>query len=167
MALTAGCQERGTVELHSKQNKKQHLRLNSHVHYGLGTAFYSSGYRLLFRISPGSMSAAVYLPETTSGVVTSWIPLTTVFTSSVGCSGSFRLDGPSLVAFDPKYGLDINPGVNCQLPAVTTWSGQSLLGSGPNHTAVSISPLTYPEGWKTLATSTRDHSSALALCCPP
>ncbi|KAL1982509.1 hypothetical protein VTN96DRAFT_1234 [Rasamsonia emersonii] len=111
---------------------------------------------------------SVYPAETTSGVVTSWIPLTTVWTASAGCSDSFRLDGPSLVAFDPGYGLDIDHRVICQPPAVTTWWEQGLLGGGDQsgHTAVNILPLTCPEGFSTVVTSTRDHSSTLAMCCP-
>lgn len=102
------------------------------------------------------------------GDVTSWIPLTTVWPSSSGCGSSFRLDGPSLVAFDPGYGLEIDSAVKCQPPAVTTWWEQGRLGKGvySGHTAVSILPLTCPESFSTVVTSIKDQSSTLAMCCP-
>ena len=111
---------------------------------------------------------ALYPAETNNGVVTSWIPLTTVFIPSASCSDEFRLNGPSLVAFDPGYGLDINPNVVCAPPAVTTWWEQGRLGQGddPGHTAASLGPLTCPDAWKTVVSSIKDHSSTLAMCCP-
>lgn len=109
-----------------------------------------------------------YPAETNGGDVTSWIPLTTTWPSSSGCDSSFRLNGPSLVAFDPGYGLEIDTAVKCQPPAVTTWWEQGLLGKGAfsGHTAVSILPLTCPESFSTVATSIKDQSSTLAMCCP-
>ncbi|KAI1079998.1 hypothetical protein F5B20DRAFT_580791 [Whalleya microplaca] len=110
----------------------------------------------------------VYPAETSSGVVTSFIPLTTVFTPPVECASHFRLDGPSLVAFDPGYGLDIDTDVRCAPSAVTTWWEQGRFGGGSDtdHTAVSLGPLTCPDKWTTLASSTKDDTSTLALCCP-
>jgi len=46
-----------------------------------------------------------YPAETNDREVTSWIPLTSVWPTSPGCESIYRLDGPSLVAFDPGYGL--------------------------------------------------------------
>jgi hypothetical protein len=117
--------------------------------------------------------ANVYPPETNDGVVTSWVPLTTTFTPSVGCESKFRLNGPSLVAYDPGYGLDIDARVKCAPPAVTTWWEQGRLGKGrlgkgndDGHTAASIGPLTCPNAWSTVATSVSG-SSTHAMCCPP
>lgn len=108
-----------------------------------------------------------YPAETNTGVVTSWIPLASVWPSASGCRSSFRLDGPSLVAFDPGYGLDIDTAVVCQPPAVTTWWEQARLGGGgSDHTAVSILPLRCPESFSTVATSIKNQSSTLAMCCP-
>lgn len=109
-----------------------------------------------------------YPAETNGGVVTSWIPLTTSFASVSGCSNSYMLEGPSLVAFDPGYGLSINSEATCQPSAVTTWWEQGRLGggSGPGHTAVSILPLTCPDGWSTVATSISDSTTTQAMCCP-
>ncbi|OJD30143.1 lpxtg-domain-containing protein [Diplodia corticola] len=107
------------------------------------------------------------LPETNDGEVTSWIPLTAAFTPTAGCESSFRLNGPSLVAFDPGYGLDIDQRVKCAPSAVTTWWEQGRLEGGPSeHTAVSIQPLTCPDHWSTVVTSIKDESSTQAMCCP-
>ncbi|KAI1490880.1 hypothetical protein F5X96DRAFT_512519 [Biscogniauxia mediterranea] len=111
----------------------------------------------------------IYPAETLSGTVTSFIPLTTIFTPTAGCTEFFRLNGPSLVAFDPGYGLDIDIDVRCLPSAVTTWWEQGLFGdaSDGTHTAVSIGPLICPDKWATVASSIKDSSSTLAMCCPP
>lgn len=114
------------------------------------------------------MSVTLYPAETSDGTVTSFIPLTTVWPSSSGCASYFRLNGPSLVAWDPGYGLEIDTNVRCAPPAVTTWWEQGALGGGGSeHTAVSIGPLTCPQDFSTVASSVKDNSSTLAMCCPP
>ncbi|KAF2764175.1 hypothetical protein EJ03DRAFT_392198 [Teratosphaeria nubilosa] len=108
-----------------------------------------------------------YPPETHSGAVTSWIALTTSWPLSTPCSTYFRLDGPSLVAFDPAYGLDVDTDAACLPPAVTTWWDQAALGAGTQaHTAVSIGPLTCPDGWATVETYVKNSRSTQAMCCP-
>ncbi|KAI1807001.1 hypothetical protein F4811DRAFT_62427 [Daldinia bambusicola] len=109
----------------------------------------------------------VYPAVTSDGVVTSFVPLTTLFTPSTGCSDYFRLNGNSLVAFDPGYGLDIDDNVRCLPSAVTTWWEQGRLGANDEgHTALSLGPLTCPYEWQTVASSIKDGSSTLAMCCP-
>lgn len=109
----------------------------------------------------------VYPAVTSNGAVTSFVPLTTVFTPSADCSNYYRLNGPSLVAFDPGYGLDIDTQVRCLPPAVTTWWEQGRLGAvDDDHTALSLGPMTCPDEWTTVATSIEDRSSTLAMCCP-
>jgi hypothetical protein len=44
------------------------------------------------------------------------VPLTTTFMPSVGYERKYRLNGPSLMAYDPGYGLDIDSRVKCQPP---------------------------------------------------
>jgi len=111
----------------------------------------------------------LYPAETTSGVVTSFIPLTTVFTHSSACSRYLRLNGDTLVAFDPGYGLDIDSNARCVPSAVTTWWEQGRFGNtnDEDHTAVSLGPMVCPHAWSTVVSSVRDHSSTLAMCCPP
>lgn len=109
----------------------------------------------------------VYPAVTSNGAVTSFVPLTTTFTPSTGCSEYFRLNGPSLVAFDPGYGLDIDTNVRCLPSAVTTWWEQGRLGGDDEgHTAISLGPLVCPDEWRTVASSIDDKSSTLAMCCP-
>ncbi|KAI3324154.1 hypothetical protein HD806DRAFT_61599 [Xylariaceae sp. AK1471] len=110
----------------------------------------------------------LYPAETSSGVVTSFIPLTTVFTHSVDCSSYFRKNGPSLVAFDPGYGLDIDSNVRCVPSAVTTWWEQGLFGESNDegHTAVSLGPLMCPDAWATVVSSIKNGISTHAMCCP-
>ncbi|KAI1384894.1 uncharacterized protein F4822DRAFT_446049 [Hypoxylon trugodes] len=111
--------------------------------------------------------AAVYPAMTSDGVVTSFIPLTALFTPSARCSDYFRLNGPSLVAFDPGYGLDIDTAVRCVPSAVTTWWEQGRLGANDEgHTAISLGPLVCPYEWRTVATSVENESKTLAMCCP-
>ncbi|KAI0595169.1 hypothetical protein F4775DRAFT_570407 [Biscogniauxia sp. FL1348] len=112
---------------------------------------------------------SIYPAESSSGTVTSFIPLTTTFTPTAGCTDFFRLNGASLVAFDPGYGLDIDSNVRCLPSAVTTWWEQGRFGDASDgaHTAVSIGPLTCPDKWPTVASSVKDSSSTLAMCCPP
>ncbi|KAI1420124.1 hypothetical protein F5Y12DRAFT_792225 [Xylaria sp. FL1777] len=109
----------------------------------------------------------VYPAVTSDGTITSFLPLTTSFTPSAECSESYRLDGPSLVAFDPGYGLDIDPLVRCGPSAVTTWWEQGRLGVGDeDHTVISLGPLICPHEWQTVASSVEDESSTVAMCCP-
>ncbi|TGJ80521.1 hypothetical protein E0Z10_g8241 [Xylaria hypoxylon] len=109
----------------------------------------------------------LYPAVTSNGVVTSFVPLTTLFTPSAECSGYFRLDGLSLVAFDPGYGLDIDTDVRCLPSAVTTWWEQGRLGdNGEDHTAISLGPLVCPYKWQTVATSVENELTTLAMCCP-
>jgi hypothetical protein len=105
--------------------------------------------------------------ETNNGDVTSWIPLTSTFTPSSGCESIFRLNGPSLVAFDPGYGIDIDENVKCVPSAVTTWWEQARLGvGGDDHTALSIQPLICPDLWTTVATYVKDTFTTQIMCCP-
>ncbi|TQN65187.1 hypothetical protein CSHISOI_10244, partial [Colletotrichum shisoi] len=104
-----------------------------------------------------------------AGTVTSFIALPTVFTPPSSCSTIYRLNGFSLVAYDPGFGIDIDTRVQCVPAAVTTWWEQGRLGfnTGEGHTAVSIGPLACPDRWTTVATSIKDNHSTLAMCCPP
>jgi hypothetical protein len=104
--------------------------------------------------------------ETNGDQVTSWIPLTTVFTPSPGCESIFRsLGGNGLVAFDPGYGLDVDLAVKCAPPEVTTWWEQGRRGGNTN-TRVEIQPITCPILWTTVATSIKDSTTTEIACCP-
>ncbi|RAH68318.1 uncharacterized protein BO66DRAFT_472778 [Aspergillus aculeatinus CBS 121060] len=113
------------------------------------------------------MSITSYPAETNSGTVTSYLPLTTAWPSSSGCASIYRLNGPSLVDWDPGYGLDVNSDVVCDAPEVTTWWEQGLLGNGGTlPTRISLGPFTCPEAFSTMKSSVKDASSTLVMCCP-
>ena len=119
------------------------------------------------RCPKGIMSATIYPAETNRNKVTSYIPLTSPWPSSSGCASLFRQNGPSLMAWAPGYGLDIDTKVSCNPPAVTTWWDQERLGGGGRYeTRVSIGPLTCPSYFHTVVTSIKDGYSTLAMCCP-
>lgn len=61
-----------------------------------------------------------YPLEKNEGVVTSYVPLSTTFSSVLLCSNSFMLEGDRLVAFEPDLGVTIAPGLYCQPQQVTT-----------------------------------------------
>ncbi|KAF0316792.1 lpxtg-domain-containing protein [Colletotrichum asianum] len=114
--------------------------------------------------------AEPYPAETNaSGEITSFIALPTVFTPPSSCSTVFRLNGFSIVAYDPGFGIDVDTRVRCAPAAVTTWWEQRRLGvyNGDGHTAMSIGPLTCPYQWSTVASYVKDEVSTLAMCCPP
>ncbi|OHE99814.1 hypothetical protein CORC01_04950 [Colletotrichum orchidophilum] len=115
------------------------------------------------------MTTAYPAETNQNGTVTSFIALPTVFTPPTSCSTIYRLNGFTLAAYDPGYGIDIDTRVRCAPPAVTTWWEQRRLGlnDGEGHTAVSIGPLVCPDRWPTVAISVKnDTRSTLAMCCP-
>ncbi|KAJ5751805.1 hypothetical protein N7520_008722 [Penicillium odoratum] len=76
-------------------------------------------------------SAATLSAQTDGSTITSFVPLTTVYTFPSSCSTKYRLDGPSLMAFDPAYGMDVQTGVVCVPPAQTTWwESEVVTGTG-------------------------------------
>ncbi|KAJ5628946.1 hypothetical protein N7490_011174 [Penicillium lividum] len=115
-----------------------------------------------------SYSSATTIPAQTDGsTITSFVPLTTVYTFPSSCSTKYRLDGPSLMAFDPAYGIDVQTGVDCVPPAQTTWwESEVVTGTGDYTTVRSIGPIECPSDWSTLATSIKDSTSTAVMCCP-
>ncbi|KAF2233587.1 hypothetical protein EV356DRAFT_533590 [Viridothelium virens] len=120
------------------------------------------------------MSNLYPLNTGTDGQLTSWIALTTTWrptNPSLKCRSSYRLDGPSLMAYDPAYGIDIDQTVVCQPPQVTTWWGGPegpgvLVATGSQHTALSIGPIVCPEDFSTILSTVQEGSSTHAMCCP-
>lgn len=112
---------------------------------------------------------AHYAGEVNSGISTLWIELSTTYTAAESCKTKFRLNGYDLVAFDPGYGLDIDPNVVCAPAAVTTWWEQGRVGraNDQGNSIISLGPMVCPNDWKTVATSVKSKISTLAMCCPP
>lgn len=114
-------------------------------------------------------------PETTSGTVTSWLPLTTNFPLPVQCSsliwarlGFTASIHDDAVVFDPGYGITVDTAVSCVPEAVTRWwetEDPSLVVAGLT-TRFSIGPLLCPEAYTTAGTSLIDKSRTQVICCP-
>ncbi|KAG8162867.1 hypothetical protein KVR01_007345 [Diaporthe batatas] len=107
-------------------------------------------------------------PEFSTGTLTSWIPLITPYSMyATDCTSAFwrwRPEGTP-VAWDPGYGISVDPNLRCVPEAVTTWWDQNWLGSN-SETVVSIGPLTCPDPFTTAATISEDASRTRVACCP-
>jgi hypothetical protein len=109
--------------------------------------------------------ATVKLPETNSGVVTSWMPLTTAYPAVRGCDQLYwSVVANTVAAWDPGYGLFVADS-SCLPKAATTWWDQDKLGKN-TETVMSIGPVTCPQAYYTARTSVKDSSSTLVGCCP-
>ena len=114
-------------------------------------------------------------PETISGVVTSWLPITSAWPASTQCSyfysrqGSGAIFNPPLpfgaTAFDPLFEqrhFEIQ--LECFPPAVTASLSQADLIS-PS-TISSIGPLVCPQLYTTAVNSVHNSLSTWIGCCP-
>lgn len=105
------------------------------------------------------------LPETTDGIVTSWIPITTAYPQKPGCSERYwSYVESTIAAWDPGYGISYSD-YGCLPRPVTTWWDQDRLGPNPS-TVVSLGPITCPDAYYTASTSKKDESSTFVACCP-
>jgi hypothetical protein len=105
-------------------------------------------------------------PETNSGTITSWIPLTTAFPSQPGCESSlYKFVPETIAAWDPGYGLSADRELTCLPKPATTWWLQDLHGKNTD-TVLSIGPITCPQAYYTATESVKDASSTLIACCP-
>ncbi|KAH8702392.1 hypothetical protein BGW36DRAFT_424669 [Talaromyces proteolyticus] len=100
-------------------------------------------------------------PEIHNGTTTSWFPLTTAFPSSVGCESSFWMETPpTIAAWDPGYGLYVQPGLECQPPEVTTWWDENKTPNiNTTATKYSIGPIVCPSAYTTAKTSVNQRGS--------
>jgi hypothetical protein len=115
-------------------------------------------------------------PETNSGIVTAWIPLTTTASSAFyACWNESYIDisdasdGADFVAFDPQVTVvnGVNTPVACQPTQVTSWFDSRFATSaeGELGTVTSIQPIVCPRGWFT-AKSITVRNSEQVMCCP-
>ncbi|KAI1778186.1 hypothetical protein F4818DRAFT_289064 [Hypoxylon cercidicola] len=106
------------------------------------------------------------LPETNTGVVTSWIPITTAHPTHPGCESLIWKYNPTvLAAWDPGYGVEVDTDATCLPKPVTTWWLQDRFGP-IKETVLSIGPVTCPQDYYTATTSKKDDSSTYVACCP-
>lgn len=105
--------------------------------------------------------------ETSAGLTTSWVPLTTAGpTYSPECASAIYLNpqnNASIGAFDPWYGQHVNTALRCQLPQQTTWWDQVDLAAS---TLWNLGPLACPNGYTTATTSSFNAYSTILACCP-
>ncbi len=106
--------------------------------------------------------------ELVDGVLTTWLPMSTAWPSSEGCESSFwQVVSPTIAAWDPGYGIFVQPGLQCLPPQVTSWWDAVHLSSIDfSKTAISIGPVVCPEAYATAATSVNAASSTFVACCP-
>ncbi|KAE8447290.1 hypothetical protein EG329_010848 [Mollisiaceae sp. DMI_Dod_QoI] len=106
------------------------------------------------------------------GVWTSWLPLTTAWTSQAGCNseawvrvtlGSARNQWPYI--YDPGYGESVANTLTCLPPQATQWwEGQSTVSN--TVTSWSIGPIVCPAAYTTFSTISVDDTSTSIICCP-
>lgn len=113
-------------------------------------------------------SVVSHPPETNEGIVTSWLPLTSAWPSVSQCAtgGIYSQLGESGVpiAYDPFFGVSLEPSITCLPPAATSWWSEST--GIPLLTHVSIGPVVCPGGYTTATTSVVNNSSTFVACCP-
>ncbi|KAI1657336.1 hypothetical protein F4813DRAFT_361102 [Daldinia decipiens] len=106
------------------------------------------------------------LPETNTGIVTSWIPIPTAHPHQPGCENSLWKFVPTIIAaWDPGYGLSVGGVTTCHPKPVTTWWLQERLGP-IRETILSLGPITCPSDYYTATVSAKDASSTYVACCP-
>ena len=107
--------------------------------------------------------ATYYAPSTASSVITSWIPLTTVYGNhGAACATQIRGFSDSFWAWYPDDIL-FSFSSSCLPIEVTAWVNQEY----PYSTVLSIGPFAGCPDAYTLATSyTTDPVSGLTICCP-
>lgn len=115
-----------------------------------------------------------HLPETNFGTVTSWLSLTTVFPYQSGCSSSIWARWGFIesltfdaVAFDPGYGITVDPAVVCMPSQVTLWweteTAPTVNGVA---TRYSVGLIACPEAFTTAGTSVVNSETTQVICCP-
>src|ERR1700759_2437480 len=95
-----------------------------------------------------------YPPEEHAGTITSWLPLTTAWPPATSCDSLYyQYDPAYAIVYEPAYGIDMQKGLNCLPPAVTSWWNQDRLGNNiynNTKTAISLGPVTCPEVYVTV-----------------
>jgi hypothetical protein len=112
------------------------------------------------------MATSTHSPETNSGVVTSWLPVSTPWPAVPQCSAEIysQIGGGSAIAFDPFFGQSINGQITCLPPAATLWWNQVY--QTPAQTITSLGPFACPELYTTGTTSALNSLSTFIGCCP-
>jgi len=125
--------------------------------------------RLVLQSPSSSMTTTTRPPETNSGIITSWLEVTSAWPSVSQCSTEIYSqigdgEGLAAIAFDPYFGSSISTQITCLPPIATSWWNQVL--QTPLQTITSIGPLVCPQLYTTATTSVLNPASTFVACCP-
>lgn len=110
--------------------------------------------------------------ELNSGIWTSWLPLTTAYTSQAACNSQawVRFHGIQVpdnwpYIYDPGFEQTVDNSLIC-LPSAATkwWKGSTTVDNVI--TSWSIGPIVCPEAYTTVSTIVLSESSTSVICCP-
>lgn len=110
--------------------------------------------------------------ELHNGVWTSWLPVTTAWTSQSACNSAVWARygiQPSNnywpYIYDPAYGQSVANTPTCLPPQATQWWDGDVTSTG-TITRFSLGPIVCPGAYTTVSTSLVSDSSTSVICCP-
>jgi hypothetical protein len=111
--------------------------------------------------------ASTYAPSTLSGIVTSWLPITSAWPSVAACQ-TIVWNNALYTQYndveDPRYGISVDTVLTCLPPVATPWWLQQS-ANNPG-TTLSLGPIVCPSAYFTASTSTQATGSTWVACCP-
>jgi hypothetical protein len=118
--------------------------------------------------SPLSSPYSAATTETQDGTVTSFLPLSTPWSSISDCSSQiYQQPDGHLIAFDPYYRASISPSaVACFAPEITAWWSQQTQASGPPTPTVLGPEFVCPGLYTPAATGLVNSFTTQLFCCP-
>jgi hypothetical protein len=110
--------------------------------------------------------------ELNDGIWTSWLPVTTAWTSQSACNsaawarfGIQPLEDYWPYIYDPAYGQSVANTLTCLPPEATQWwDGASTISN--TITSWSIGPIVCPAAYTTVSTIIISDTSTSIICCP-
>lgn len=112
-----------------------------------------------------SVSTSPYGPVTSSGTVTSYLPLTTAWSAPAQCSSLFLESGGNLLLNAPEYQNDVAGAPGCMPPQISPWWYQSLNAASPTVTLLGGYDFLCPEAYTTAFSWAVDSTTTIG-CCP-
>ncbi|KAH8894374.1 hypothetical protein GQ53DRAFT_763114 [Thozetella sp. PMI_491] len=93
--------------------------------------------------------------------------MSTAWPSVSGCDAAmWKFVSTALVAWDPGYGLSVEPSLVCHPPQVTSWWDADRMGVNTKATAYSLGPVVCPVAYSTVSISENGAGSTMVACCP-
>lgn len=122
-----------------------------------------------------TMTTTTHAPELNSGIWTTWLPITTAYSSQSGCQTAawarFGIQASSdfwPYIYDPAYYSSVANSLTCLPPAATSWLDGGTTVDG-TITSYSLGPVTCPVAYETVSTilvSGGGGESTSVICCP-